>query len=231
VLGKSRVTLARLLVESEREVHRVPETIPVEPLTPPVEGETATRDQIHAERRKLTTKLRWAVLQRDDFKCLKCGADAATSPSVRLDVDHIVPVARGGKTVAENLRTLCNLCNNGKGVSLTPPALRADDSVRGKIGPCQNDGRPLFRRRNDRRTAHFFSAKPMRYIWIAVLLVGCNSQPPPPMGREEYKRQTSLTDQQIDQQANDALAQQRRNYYIRQGYTNEALDKKLALDK
>lgn len=29
-------------------------------------------------------------------------------------VDHIIPVAKGGKTVPKNLRTLCNVCNLGK---------------------------------------------------------------------------------------------------------------------
>lgn len=32
----------------------------------------------------------------------------------KLHVDHIIPIAKGGKTVKENLRTLCEECNWGK---------------------------------------------------------------------------------------------------------------------
>jgi len=34
---------------------------------------------------------------------------------VKLHVDHIVPVSRGGKSVMGNLQTLCEDCNCGKG--------------------------------------------------------------------------------------------------------------------
>ena len=34
---------------------------------------------------------------------------------VKLHVDHIVPVSRGGKSVMSNLQTLCEDCNCGKG--------------------------------------------------------------------------------------------------------------------
>ena len=34
---------------------------------------------------------------------------------VKLHVDHILPVSRGGKTVMSNLQTLCEDCNCGKG--------------------------------------------------------------------------------------------------------------------
>jgi 5-methylcytosine-specific restriction endonuclease McrA len=71
--------------------------------------------EAYEQRRLLTSKLRWRILERDDFRCILCGADAATDRNVRLDVDHIIAIARGGKTVPENLRTLCSRCNNGKG--------------------------------------------------------------------------------------------------------------------
>ncbi len=65
------------------------------------------------ERAKMTPKLRYQVLERDNFRCVRCGASAADG--VKLHVDHIIPVSRGGKTVMSNLQTLCETCNLGKG--------------------------------------------------------------------------------------------------------------------
>lgn len=59
--------------------------------------------------------LRYKVLSRDKFKCVRCGASPATDPTCRLHIDHIVPFSKGGKTVLENLQTLCENCNLGKG--------------------------------------------------------------------------------------------------------------------
>lgn len=64
-----------------------------------------------AERAKMTTAMRIDVLRRDQHTCRFCGAKA---PTVELEVDHIVPVSRGGKTVMSNLQTLCSDCNRGK---------------------------------------------------------------------------------------------------------------------
>lgn len=49
------------------------------------------------------------VWQRDHGKCTICGSNFA------LELDHIQPYARGGKTVVENLRLLCRNCNQRKG--------------------------------------------------------------------------------------------------------------------
>lgn len=68
--------------------------------------------QCEAERKKLTAKLRYEILKRDGFRCQICGA--SQEDGVKLHVDHIKPVARGGLTVSENLRTLCQSCNLGK---------------------------------------------------------------------------------------------------------------------
>lgn len=68
----------------------------------------------HKTSRNINTRLRFKVLQRDNFKCCACGASPAKDPSVVLHVDHIVPWAKGGETVIENLQTLCSKCNLGK---------------------------------------------------------------------------------------------------------------------
>lgn len=64
--------------------------------------------------RGVPARIRFAVLLRDGFKCMYCGR-AAVRDGVVLHVDHVVPVAQGGPTVVENLRTACADCNLGKG--------------------------------------------------------------------------------------------------------------------
>lgn len=61
------------------------------------------------------------VFARDGGRCRQCG-----SP-VDLQFDHIIPVALGGGSAADNLQILCGPCNRRKGAGLTsgypsPPA-------------------------------------------------------------------------------------------------------------
>ena len=68
---------------------------------------------IKAEREKMSSKLWWRVLKRDQFTCRYCGRKP---PDVKLQVDHVRALANGGKTVLENLVTACTSCNIGKGI-------------------------------------------------------------------------------------------------------------------
>lgn len=74
-----------------------------------------SRKMVRKERSKLTAKLRYQVLKRDHHRCVICGRSA--KDGVKLHVDHIKPVSRGGKTILSNLRTLCADCNLGKSSS------------------------------------------------------------------------------------------------------------------
>ncbi|OIO26300.1 hypothetical protein AUJ14_02180 [Candidatus Micrarchaeota archaeon CG1_02_55_22] len=65
-------------------------------------------------RNTVPLKTRWMVLKRDNYSCRKCGQNPSTNHNVELEVDHIVPVSRGGANVPENLQTLCKSCNQGK---------------------------------------------------------------------------------------------------------------------
>lgn len=69
----------------------------------------------HRTSRDINLRLRFKVMQRDNFKCCICGNAPANYPSTCLHVDHIVPWAKGGETEIENLQTLCQNCNLGKG--------------------------------------------------------------------------------------------------------------------
>lgn len=77
-----------------------------------------SRKMVRQERAKLTDKLRYQVLKRDHYRCVICGRSA--KDGVKLHVDHIKPVSRGGKTTLSNLRTLCSDCNLGKSASYDP---------------------------------------------------------------------------------------------------------------
>lgn len=64
------------------------------------------------ERGEVSDSLRYDIMNRDNFTCVLCGASARQG--VRLHVDHIIPIAKGGKSTPDNLRTLCERCNVGK---------------------------------------------------------------------------------------------------------------------
>lgn len=67
------------------------------------------------DKRGIPLRIRLKVFKRDHYKCILCGRNPASDSKVELHVDHIVPFSKGGKTVEENLRTLCLECNLGKG--------------------------------------------------------------------------------------------------------------------
>ena len=73
-------------------------------------------------RRDIPLGLRYFILKRDSFRCVVCGRSPATVHGLVLHVDHVHPWAKGGFTVADNLRTLCACCNLGKGDHLESEA-------------------------------------------------------------------------------------------------------------
>ncbi|MBP3243359.1 MAG: HNH endonuclease [Ruminococcus sp.] len=74
-----------------------------------------TREKYFAKnQRKLMTKeLRRKIMERDNYTCQKCGK--YMPDEVGLQVDHIVAIKNGGKTVESNLQVLCDKCNLSKG--------------------------------------------------------------------------------------------------------------------
>ena len=53
------------------------------------------------------------VWARDGGRCRSCGS------GVELQFDHVIPIALGGSSVADNLQVLCGPCNRRKGAGLT----------------------------------------------------------------------------------------------------------------
>lgn len=73
----------------------------------------------------VTQALRHSIFKRDNQTCQSCGA---TAPEVKIVVDHVTPKALGGTDQADNLQTLCQPCNAGKGA--TPPSAALVDAVK-----------------------------------------------------------------------------------------------------
>ena len=68
----------------------------------------------------ISRPLRHEILSRDDHTCRFCGWTRRVEhfgPYVgaELHIDHLLPVSRGGQTVADNLVTSCSVCNKRKG--------------------------------------------------------------------------------------------------------------------
>ena len=66
------------------------------------------------QRAMMTKKLRNSIKSRDNFTCCTCGNSTHVEPNLLLEIDHIIPVSKGGATVEENLQTLCWKCNRAK---------------------------------------------------------------------------------------------------------------------
>lgn len=70
---------------------------------------------VAGQRALMTSKLRQHIKERDGFTCKQCGASVEKEPNLLLEIDHIVPVSKGGLTTEDNLQTLCWRCNRHKG--------------------------------------------------------------------------------------------------------------------
>ena len=65
-------------------------------------------------REAIPLNIRWKVLKNDNYSCRKCGQSPAKNNNVELEIDHILPIAKGGTNDYQNLQTLCRKCNQGK---------------------------------------------------------------------------------------------------------------------
>lgn len=66
-------------------------------------------------KRKINNSVRYDVMKKDNFKCCLCGKSPAIDSTITLEIDHIIPISKGGNNDYCNLQTICNKCNNGKG--------------------------------------------------------------------------------------------------------------------
>lgn len=79
-----------------------------------LENKLTVKEFIKEQRLLMTKKLREFIKGRDNFTCCNCGNSLHKEPNLLLEIDHIIPVSKGGTTTEENLQTLCWKCNRAK---------------------------------------------------------------------------------------------------------------------
>lgn len=72
-------------------------------------NKTVEFEQYKKPKKEIPDSLRWAVWERDNFTCQKCGSRR------NLSIDHVYPESKGGELTMENCQTLCKSCNSRKG--------------------------------------------------------------------------------------------------------------------
>ena len=79
-----------------------------------LENKLTTTAQIKEQRALMTRKLRAYIKERDNYTCCICKNSVYNDPNLLLEVDHIIPISKGGMTEENNLQTLCWKCNRAK---------------------------------------------------------------------------------------------------------------------
>lgn len=96
------------------------------------------RKSFAGQRSLMTRALRTTIKERDSYTCQGCGNSSKKEPNLLLEIDHIVPISKGGITSEENLQILCWKCNRSKGskvitTSNIVPAIQAKKTSKLKI--------------------------------------------------------------------------------------------------
>lgn len=116
--GGWRKALEAFVAQVKSEERVDPLSVAARPTSP----EMASPSPVRRTSRSVNWRLRFLVMQRDGFRCCACGSSPAKGHVVTLHVDHVLPWSKGGDTTIENLQTLCETCNIGKGnIEQAPP--------------------------------------------------------------------------------------------------------------
>ena len=100
------------IIEKELEVIHKWRTEPLQVIGTLPGGKEEITIGLQFRRGNISLSLRFAVLQRDKSRCVLCGASASTGAT--LEIDHVIPISKGGDDSINNLQTLCYECNRGK---------------------------------------------------------------------------------------------------------------------
>jgi hypothetical protein len=76
------------------------------------------KSSIAGQRALMTSSLREKIKSRDGYTCRICSLSINDERNLLLEIDHIIPLSRGGITEEKNLQTLCWKCNRAKGAKI-----------------------------------------------------------------------------------------------------------------
>ena len=68
--------------------------------------------------RHIPNRVFWAVLERDGYRCVYCGVCLCYDDEYEddnVEIDHKLPISKGGTSDFDNLQATCGHCNARKG--------------------------------------------------------------------------------------------------------------------
>jgi 5-methylcytosine-specific restriction protein A len=92
-------------------------------------------------RRSLATRERLDLFLSAQGRCQRCGW--ALTPGIRWEVDHVVPLALGGRDATDNMQVLCSPCHSGKTRERDVPAIAKTARIRARHLGARTSRRPL----------------------------------------------------------------------------------------
>jgi 5-methylcytosine-specific restriction endonuclease McrA len=97
------------------------------------------RKSAAGQRALMTSTLRNSIKARDNHTCRCCSVSLRAEPHLLLEVDHVIPVSKGGLSTPDNLQTLCWRCNRTKSnkvASANPAAADASGTESPTVVQC-----------------------------------------------------------------------------------------------
>ncbi len=76
------------------------------------------RNSVEGQRALMTASLRERIKTRDNYTCRQCKLSTNDEKNLLLEIDHVIPLSKGGITSEDNLQTLCWKCNRSKGAKI-----------------------------------------------------------------------------------------------------------------
>ena len=92
-------------------------------------------------RRRLSTRERLDFFLAAQGRCQRCGW--ALTPGTRWEVDHVIPLALGGRDHPDNLQVLCSPCHGGKTHREDVPVIAKTTRIRARHLGARTTRRPL----------------------------------------------------------------------------------------
>ncbi|MGA4453431.1 HNH endonuclease [Pseudomonas fortuita] len=83
------------------------------------------KNSAKGQRALMTPLLREKIKKRDKNTCQQCGVSVGDEPNLLIEIDHIIPISKGGTTTEDNLQALCWRCNRTKGAALSQAKISA----------------------------------------------------------------------------------------------------------